>query len=213
MNNTTIVWDWNGTIVDDSYIFVDIMNSYLQKFNLKTISIQDYRQHFRFPVKDYYTKLGLNFSDAEFNQLSVDFIEKYKKVMYNPLLKKNIHQILLFCKKKKYNQYIVSAQEQELLKKSIKFYGLSSFFYKTLGLNNNLAVSKIKLAKDAFKNFPQKTKMLVIGDTVHDYEVAAALNCSCCLVSWGHNSKERLKKTGAPVVANVEELFDFIKKY
>ena len=53
MNNTTIVWDWNGTLVDDSYIFVDIMNSYLNDFNLNPISIQDYRQHFCFPVKDY----------------------------------------------------------------------------------------------------------------------------------------------------------------
>jgi len=213
MTNTTIVWDWNGTIVDDSYVFVDIMNSYLRDFNLRKISIQDYRQHFRFPVKDYYTKLGLNFSDDEFNQLSVNFIEKYKKVMLNPPLKKNIHQILRFFKKKKYNQYIISAQEQGLLKKSVEFYGLGSFFDKTLGLNNNLAVSKIKLAKKAFKNFPPNAKILVIGDTVHDYEVATALNCSCCLVSWGHNSKERLKKTGAPVVENIEEFFDFIKKY
>ncbi len=213
MNNATIIWDWNGTIVDDSYIFVDIMNSYLNDFNLNSISIQDYKQNFCFPVKDYYTKLGLNLSDDDFNKLSVDFIKKYKKVMHKPPLKKNIINILRFLKKNKYNQYIVSAQEQKLLKKSVSFYGLDCFFNNAWGLNNNLAVSKIKVAKNAFKKFPQHTKVLLVGDTVHDYEVASALNCSCCLVAWGHNSKARLQATGAPVVTNIESLFDFIKKH
>lgn len=213
MTNTAIIWDWNGTIVDDSYVFVEIMNSFLSDFNLKTISIHDYKQNFCFPVKDYYTKLGLNLSDNDFNKLSVDFIKRYKRVMRNPPLKKNITKILRFLKKNNYNQYIVSAQEQGLLEKSISFYSLDCFFDKAWGLNNNLAVSKIKLAQKAFKSFSHNTKALVIGDTIHDYEVSSALDCSCCLVSWGHNSRSRLKTTGAPIAESIDELFDFIKKY
>ena len=78
MTNTIIIWDWNGTVVEDSYVFVNIMNSYLRDFNLTPISIQDYRKSFRFPVKDYYINLGLELSDKDFNKLSIDFIKKYK---------------------------------------------------------------------------------------------------------------------------------------
>ena len=31
-----VVWDWNGTIVDDAFVFVNIMNSYLKKKQTKT---------------------------------------------------------------------------------------------------------------------------------------------------------------------------------
>lgn len=212
MTNTIIIWDWNGTVVEDSYVFVNIMNSYLRDFNLTPISIQDYRKSFRFPVKDYYINLGLELSDKDFNKLSIDFIKKYKKVMHDPPLKKNITTILSFFKKNNYTQCVLSAQEQSLLTQSIDFYRLDAFFNKVWGLSNNLAESKLLLAKEAVKSFPKNSKFFVIGDTTHDYEVAEALGGSCCLVSWGHNSKERLLDTGAPVVSNVKDLLLVVEK-
>ena len=41
-NNLVVVWDWNGTLVDDAFIFVDIMNGYLSEFSLPPISLSDY---------------------------------------------------------------------------------------------------------------------------------------------------------------------------
>ena len=61
-----MIWDWNGTLVDDTLLFVDIMNGVLQNRNLDGINIQDYREVFDFPVKDYYTKLGFNFTEEPF---------------------------------------------------------------------------------------------------------------------------------------------------
>ena len=84
IKNKIIVWDWNGTLVDDSFVFVDIMNSFLSSFSLKTISLQDYRAHFCFPVKKYYSSLGFQLSDNQFEKISVDFIKKYKKNMFKP---------------------------------------------------------------------------------------------------------------------------------
>ena len=49
-----IVWDWNGTLLNDGWLFVDIMNSILEYRNMKTISIKKYREIFEFPVKKYF---------------------------------------------------------------------------------------------------------------------------------------------------------------
>jgi len=49
-NNLVVVWDWNGTLVDDAFIFVDIMNGYLSEFSLPPISLSDYKNNFCFPV-------------------------------------------------------------------------------------------------------------------------------------------------------------------
>ena len=38
MGFKNIIWDWNGTIIDDAWVFADIMNNVLQKhYNTKTI--------------------------------------------------------------------------------------------------------------------------------------------------------------------------------
>ena len=46
MINKNIIWDWNGTLVDDAWVFVDIMNRFLKKMNLPIISLEDYQQNF-----------------------------------------------------------------------------------------------------------------------------------------------------------------------
>ena len=54
-----VFWDWNGTIVDDGFVFVNILNVLLEKHNLKKISLAFYKQNFCFPVVDFYKSLGL----------------------------------------------------------------------------------------------------------------------------------------------------------
>ena len=136
---TVVVWDWNGTIVDDAFVFVDIMNGYLKEKNLKTISLNDYKQHFCFPVINYYKKLGFALTDQEFIEISRDFINRYKKQMFKPSLKFGIIDVLNYLKKEGCVQLLVSAQEQGLLNRAVSYYGLDRFFFHVGGLNNNLA--------------------------------------------------------------------------
>ena len=49
-----VIWDWNGTLVDDAWLFVELMNDELHKRNLTKINVNDYKNHFTFPVKKYY---------------------------------------------------------------------------------------------------------------------------------------------------------------
>ena len=56
-----IIWDWNGTLINDAWLFVEIMNEELKDRKLPLITVKDYRKHFTFPVKKYYENLGFNF--------------------------------------------------------------------------------------------------------------------------------------------------------
>ena len=207
-----VVWDWNGTIVDDAFIFVDIMNGYLKKNNLKQISINDYKNNFCFPVIDYYKKLGFVLTEDEFKKISFDFIKTYKKQMFRAPLKRDIVDVLSFLKERRCIQLLVSAQEQGLLKRSVAHYGLNDFFFEIRGLNNNLAKSKKTLAKNILAHVQSKnSKTVFVGDTLHDYDVALSLQASCFLVSWGHNSKIILKKSQQKTVDNTHELMALFK--
>ena len=37
-----IIWDWNGTLVNDAWLFVELMNEELGQRNLPHINIQKY---------------------------------------------------------------------------------------------------------------------------------------------------------------------------
>ena len=95
----------------------------------------------------------------------------------------------------------------------VNYYGLESLFVATYGIQNYKAASKIKMAKEVFdKHFKNHKKTILVGDTEHDAEVAINLNIDCFLVSYGHCTHKRLKKTGFPVFKSVSELGSAIQK-
>ena len=78
MNNLVqykhIIWDWNGTLLNDGWLFVEVMNIVLKRRKMKPITLDSYREIFRFPVKDYYMKLGFDFEKESFESSGLEFI-------------------------------------------------------------------------------------------------------------------------------------------
>ena len=50
--------------------------------------------------------------------------------------------------------------------------------------------------------------MVFIGDTTHDFDVAADIGCRAMLIADGHQSEDRLRKTGAEVLSSLEGLLN-----
>jgi len=48
----------------------------------------------------------------------------------------------------------------------------------------------------------------MVGDTVHDYEVAQAMGTDCILIASGHNSRDRLEETGVLVLDSPNEIIE-----
>ena len=53
-------------------------------------------------------------------------------------------------------------------------------------------------------------RAVMIGDSVHDFEVARAMGVRCVLQCAGHQTEAALRATGAPVVPGLAEAADFI---
>ena len=211
MKYKNIIWDWNGTIVDDAYLFVDIMNKTLQKHNLSLINLTKYRSNFCFPIQKYWKKLGFVFDENSFNALNEQFIFDYSQRMFEPNLQQDIVGLFKKIKKNRLKQFVLSASEQNLLNKSLEYYSLSKYFDSIVGVNNLNALGKEKMGLDLIlKNNLAKKETLIIGDTEYDLNVSKAIGCDCLLFSAGHFSKHRLKKLNAAVVDSVDEMSLFI---
>ena len=66
--------------------------------------------------------------------------------------------------------------------------------------------------KNCSKKNLTKKNILLIGDTIHDLEVASALDVDCVLVDIGHVSSKRLKETGVPILRSLASVSNFIDK-
>ena len=203
----TIIWDWNGTLLNDLGLCIDSINALLKKRSLKLLDHASYKEVFSFPVKNYYEIIGFDFSKEDFEIPAKEFIDLYDSSVKNCPLHFSAVEILEFFRQKKYPQFVLSAMKQPMLEKTLKHNHIFHFFEGVAGLNNHYAVSKVKRGKELLSEFGIDTEdAWMIGDTNHDFEVARELGIRCILVADGHQSEERLKETGAEVVSSLSEL-------
>ena len=59
-----ILWDWNGTLLDDSWLCVEVLNGLLKESGKPTITHETYKEHFNFPVIHFYEFLGFETTSA-----------------------------------------------------------------------------------------------------------------------------------------------------
>lgn len=207
-----IIWDFNGTIINDVDLCYEILNKMLKSHNLKTISKSQYKNIFRFPVIDYYRDVGFNVENNNYDNLSNEFIELYQNSSLNCKLYPNIKKALKYFKENHYLQICLSASQIDNLKQQLKHFKIDKYFDVILGLDNTHAHSKIDIGKNFLEsnNLVDK-KILCIGDSTHDYEVSMALNADCYLMSYGHINKKRLKKVTDKVFSNINEMLNYFK--
>ena len=103
-----IIWDWNGTLIDDVGISLECINFLLKKNHLPTITRDYYQEIFTFPVERYYKKLGFDFTQISFSELADQFINEYKKRMFDTKLFPNAKVVLDYLQQLGAKQFVIS---------------------------------------------------------------------------------------------------------
>jgi len=115
VNYRHVIWDWNGTLINDVWLVVEIMNKMLKKRNLPKIDSKKYREFFDFPVMNYYSKLGFDFSNESFEKLNVEFISEYYKRFNECKLFDEAEEVLKKIRDMGISQSILSASKEDVL--------------------------------------------------------------------------------------------------
>ena len=196
-----VLWDWNGTLLDDLELNLSVENELLRRRGLSERADRDYYlAHFGFPIIDFYKKLGFDFSKEHYADIACEYADLYASGLQAAKLFDDARPVLDALQRSGVRQVVISATEHTLLQKQIASYALADRFDAVLGSENNLGKSKVAVACDwlqRHKADPRRT--LFVGDTIHDFETAQAIGCDCVLVARGHNSRARLEATGCPV--------------
>lgn len=206
MKYTHIVWDFNGTILDDVRICIESVNVLLEARGLaKLESTEAYRAVQEFPVIEYYKKIGFDFSKESFDDVAVEWVKEYMDRFPSTGTYAGVLDVVKDCAEQGARQVLLSATQLKMLQGQVKALGISDCFDEICGMDNIYAHGKISLAESWRASHPD-AKVLFVGDTDHDLAVARAIGADCVLFSGGHQSRERLASLGAPVIDRFEEL-------
>ena len=206
MKNKLIIWDWNGTLLNDVEACVNSVNTMLEVRQMKLLNETLYKNVFTFPVQDYYKTIGFDFKLESFEKLAVEYIDLYKRNSMNAPLQKGSIEAFEFFKSENYKQIIVSASEQLSLENQVKQRQISKYFDSIIGLNNIHAKSKLDNAINYIKASEQFDRIILIGDTFHDYEVANVIGAECTLVQNGHQNLNRFNLESKALI--IKDLFE-----
>ncbi|WP_319591330.1 HAD hydrolase-like protein [uncultured Draconibacterium sp.] len=203
----SIIWDWNGTLLNDLDFCISTINVLLKKRQLDILDRFSYKEVFSFPVKDYYEAIGFDFSKEDFSIPAREFIDLYNSGVPRCNLHDAAIEVLEHFKNMGLRQFVLSAMQQDMLEKTLEHQNILHYFKGVAGLNDHYAVSKIERGEQLIRRYSiNKAEATIIGDTNHDFEVAQQLEIDCILVADGHQSVERLEATGAKVIEELQQL-------
>ena len=206
----TVIWDWNGTLLNDVQLCIDIVNEFLQIQNKTKLNKESYQNVFDFPIVDYYKAAGLDFEQNSFEELTYKFIYKYNSNVLKQSLYNSALEVLDYCKKNNKNQYILTAANEKDVLQFVNKFKIENYFKQITGLNNYKAESKTDIGVKLM-NLEQicTNSTVLIGDTTHDFDVAQHLNIDCILIADGHQNKEKLKSKSSNntvIMSSLKEL-------
>ncbi|MGA1205268.1 MAG: HAD family hydrolase [Opitutales bacterium] len=199
-----ILWDWNGTLLNDAEFGRTIIDGMLHSRGLPPRSREEHARLFDFPVIRYYQRLGFDFQKEPFEILSQEFIDAYYGEVKSCALQPGSRQLLEAIRGTGLRQSVLSASRQDHLEDQVAFYELGGFFDELLGIDTVHAPGKSGRGCDWISESGlDPERVLLIGDTVHDAEVAEKMGTHCWLVNGGHNPEVRLRATGRPCFHNL----------
>ncbi|MFA5560368.1 MAG: HAD hydrolase-like protein [Acholeplasmataceae bacterium] len=189
-----IFWDFNGTVLDDVELCHDILNEMLIEEERPTVTLEDYLMIFEFPVRNYYAKV-YDLEKTSFEVLADRFISKYQPRSLKLKLHDEVIETIAYFKTKGFLNILLSASEKENLIEQLKHFNLENVFDHILAIDNIHARSKVHIAQAFVKKHNlDLSNAILIGDTLHDAEVAEALKIDVVLYTKGHQHPSRLRK-------------------
>lgn len=206
-NYKHIIWDWNGTLWNDSWLCFELTNTMLADRNMPAMSQELYQSIMRFPIKDYYSDLGFDYVEESYEKLAKEFISIYESRRFECKLQAGVEEVLTTIRQRGLTQSVLSAYKHDTLVQAINYFDLTEYFDDIIGLDDIYAESKVQNGIKYIKSLGvDNSDVLFVGDTTHDFEVAEAMGVDCVLVESGHNSRLRLEQCNVPVFSSLGDL-------
>ncbi len=206
-----LIWDFNGTLIDDIDAALASVNDMLKRRNLPVINFEQYASYVDTPIIKFYEHIFDDLYSMNFDEIALEFNEGYENHLKERAVMGNSEEVLGYFNNLGKLQTVISATHIDKVTKRLGEFGLTDYFDRILAHDNLIAEDKTHLAVRYFAEKGINPKeAIVIGDCVADFKMAMAIGCDCVLTTQGHQSRKEFAETTAIVIDSLTELKNII---
>ena len=205
MARTHLVWDWNGTLLDDLSLVVDATNRAFEAVGGRSLDSDEHRRTFRRPVAEFYAEILERAVDAEeFGRLDRIFHDAYRLGLTTTSLAADAMQALRSWSG---TQSLLSMWFHSELVPAIETYGLTGVFSRVDGLRTEVGgdLKAGHLARHLDELGVSGDRAVLIGDSLDDALAAESVGAAAVLYTGGFTHPARLRASGRPVADTLVE--------
>jgi phosphoglycolate phosphatase-like HAD superfamily hydrolase len=202
-----VVWDWNGTLLDDLPVVVEAVNAALAHLGAPPITADGYRDHYTRPVRRFYDSLlGREVADDEWLRLNAEFHDTYFQLATTVQLAPGALQAMDLVAEMGWSQSLLSMSPQTWLDSIVTRLGIADRFDLVDGLSVPTGGLKaVHLEEHLSLLGVGDSRVVVVGDTPDDVAAAAHVGADAILFHGGSHHRTRLEAEGVPIAETVLE--------
>lgn len=190
-----IIWDWNGTLINDARIGTMAEGELFRRYGLPVQTHEERLRNMTMPIENYYARMGFDFSKVSYEKIAEEWLSIYESLVKTAPLFEGSTEMLDGLRSQGKRMFVLSAAPEAHLHEMVHKHSIAHFFEGIYGLPNARAESKIERGLELMRAFQiDPTSTIMIGDTVHDYEVGKALGVDILLIGDGHHAVDSLLK-------------------
>jgi phosphoglycolate phosphatase-like HAD superfamily hydrolase len=196
---THLVWDWNGTLLDDLSLVVSSTNHTFKSVGGRRVDADEHRLRFRRPVAEFYAEVLDRAVDAEeFEELDRIFHAAYRVGLTTTSLAADAEAAI---KAWPGSQSLLSMWFHDELVPAVQTYGLTGVFTRIDGRPTEVdgGLKAGHLARHLTELGIAGEEAVLIGDSLDDAEAAESVGGACVLYTGGFTDPARLRASSWPV--------------
>jgi len=207
-HRTHLVWDWNGTLLDDVQAVLGATNAAFAEVDLEPLTLEQYRETYCVPIPKFYERLmGRLPTPAEWERMDGLFHRHYTERRAACGLTEGVEELLARWRTGGRSQSLLSMYGHEHLVPVVRGYGIERHFVRVDGRTGPSGGSKAQHMERHFAVLGDiaPESAVVIGDAVDDAVAAAQVGARAVLYTGGSHSRSSLEAAGVPVVDTLAE--------
>ncbi len=206
-----VVWDWNGTLLDDFDIIVQATADCCEGLSREPLTPDAYRTHFTRPIRLFYQSLfEREVSPPELSALSRSFRDRYRLLAVDAKLAPDASEALDALRSAGLSQSLLSMWQHEELVRAVGRAGIEGYFVRVDGQpGTGGADGKAQLLVQHLEAASvDPGSVLMIGDSLDDAAAARHVGAACVLVEGGSHHPADLRAAGVAVAASLLEALE-----
>ncbi len=203
--NLHVIWDWNGTLLDDLGIVVDAVNASLAEMGAPPIDADGYRDHYTRPVPVFYERLlGRPVSAGEWAHIDDVFHRVYRASLGDARLAADALSALDAVAVRGATQSLLSMWWHDELLPAAQRFGVDRYMTRIEGNRGEAGETKLRHLASHLAALG-RDRGVVIGDSLDDGWAAHEAGVPCVLYDGGSHHRRELAALGVPIAGSLVE--------